>query len=421
MKHTYTKLVSQCALLGAVVMAMASCSNLPKIAAEGELHHVVAYIEELGSSTTQSFSVDEQGGYMDITARISENPKEQHAFVVKVEPELLEQYNKENNTSFEMLPAENYDLEWLASDGTVKATGKSVTVNLKQGEYGSTVRLHVKKMSTTVASEEGETEQMLPTYKNYVIPVALASAPSDANLSIQSKAYKGLFFLNRKFSAKALHLNGRQGIEMIYLKDVEEPIEEEINFTEWTYQVFVKFDYIGPENIGWAWFSPRSGHAPWGYHCLYGPSGFTFFDPSGGKRSFNQSDFKDFAFEPNKWYNLAMTCKNKGTEQVEVKFYVDAKLAMAYTFPGQTLPRPRAFIGNSAFRGFIRDYRFWQRALTGGEIRETMWAVNPNAEGLLIYMPFNGNFNNEVPGKENTWLFRSQGNHDFNTTFTLPE
>ena len=132
MKHTYTKLVSQCALLGAVVMAMAGCSNLPKIAAEGDLHHVVAYIEELGSSTTQSFSVDEQGGYMDITARLSENPKEQHAFVVKVEPELLEQYNKENNTSFEVLPAENYDLEWLASDGSVKATGKSGTVNLKQ-------------------------------------------------------------------------------------------------------------------------------------------------------------------------------------------------------------------------------------------------------------------------------------------------
>ncbi len=413
MKKLYN--IITCVVLG----GLASCTNLPEITEMDQMEHSVVYIEEFTSSPQQSFAVDEQGGNSVFTPRVSNLLSSEVEMRVIVDKDFLDAYNKKNNTSFELLPEEAYDLEYITPEGKTVA-GKGLDIKLQPRQYGANVKVNVKSMVKETIDDEGNKHlEALPAFKNYVVPVRIENVKGD-KVSIQSRGNVGMFFLNRKIKSKVLHLE-RNGVQMWYKSESTSPIEEDLDFSQWTYQVFVRFDMIGGGNTGWIYFNKRDKNEDWGYHCLYGADSFTLFDPAGGKRSFNQKQFEKYSFEANRWYNLAMTSKDNEKGLCEVRFYVDGELAMSYDLPGKSQPWPRAFIGNSAFVGYVRDFRLWTKALSAGEIRETMWAVDPASEGLVLNMPLNGDFNNAIPGKEQDWIITRKGIYHFNDEFTFPE
>ena len=403
-----------------IATAITSCRNLEKVAPGPEIQMV--YINDFLGKPQKSFSVDESGGSTSFLPRISNPMQTPVDLIVSVDDEALKSYNKENNTQFAQLPAETYDLVLLSKSGEVLEKGKEIKLSLAAGEYGREINVQVTKMSKTVTGKDGTSEEEpLPTFQNFAIPVSIKSVAGN-NVSSQANARSGILLINRKFTAKAAHFSG--GGAWFWYRvdkgDSDEPLPEDIPWKQWTYQVFVRFDRIGDGNIGWTWNNRRKNGEEWGYHCLYGPKGFTMFT-SAGKLGFNQKGYEDFEFKPNQWYHMAMTSDEKEDGKTEVRYYIDGNLALSVNLAGHSQGWYRAFLGNSAFKGYIRDFRVWTKALTQGEINETMWAVNPESEGLELYMPLDGNFDNKIPGKENYWIIGSKGTARFDSSFTFPE
>ena len=115
MKKLYN--IITCVVLG----GLASCTNLPEITEMDQMEHSVVYIEEFTSSPQQSFAVDEQGGNSVFTPRVSNLLSSEVEMRVIVDKDFLDAYNKKNNTSFELLPEEAYDLEYITPEGKTVA------------------------------------------------------------------------------------------------------------------------------------------------------------------------------------------------------------------------------------------------------------------------------------------------------------
>lgn len=407
-----TSILLACTLTG----ILSGCNPLPDTSAHPSTQ--LAYIDEFRSVPQTRISVNNQGGQVDLTPRLSGITDRPVTLEFSVDKELLEAYNKENNTKFELLPEEAFTLEVLGKSGEVIDSGKTLRLEFSPQEFQKRVVMKVLKMTHTVTNEEGEEiEENFPIYKNFAIPVKIHNVEG-SNAALQSTGTSGIVFLNRKFEAKALHLKN-SALKFAY-KTADATFDGDIEYKNWTYQFFLRIDNIR-ENFGFMYPNLRGGkQEEWGYNCLYGGA-LTYFLKE-GKYNFNQPSFENYHFKPNVWYHIAATFETAEDGINTIKMYLNGELAFQSATSGKSQGWSNPCIGNGSFNGYLRDLRIWDKALTAGEINETMWAVNPEAEGLTLYMPFDGNVKSIIPGKENDWiLLTSSDSFDFETSFTLPE
>ena len=414
-------------LTTSLAVLLASCDEVYK-PTDGPSDQV-AYISEFLGSESTSFTVDKMGGYGTITPRISGLIDEGTTFTVEVDQSILDAYNAKNKTSFKVLPDANFDFELAEGAGSVSDSGNKATVNVPAAQVDNVLTVRVHSMleggvmpAAEEAGESAEGEEQapeteeLPTYNNYAIPVRLTSTTTGR---IQENASTGIIFLNRKFEAGAYYAQSG-ALTMVY-KTEDPSFTDDPDFSSWTYQVFIK---IGPtanfSNYGLVYPNYRDRGEDWGYTCFYGPSSPTFFMPE-GKFTFNQKEFADFEFKRNQWYNIAATFGKNEKGITEFKFYVNGKLAFSQPTAGTSQGWQKPIIGNQAFTGWVRDWRLWNRALSIGEINETMWSVNPESEGLMMYLPLDKDFKNVVPGHEEDWQLVKAGNgYHFKDKFPFP-
>lgn len=379
----------------------------------------VAYIAELAKSSQIRFTVDDNGGYSEFTTRVANPTSKPVSFTVKVDEGLLDAYNKENNTSFSVLPSTVYDLQLISNEGELLKEGKTLDVSLAPNEYGKIVKVNVKTMMEEQKEEDGTvTEIPLSYYKNYAVPVRLENVSGGARA--QTTGTSGILFLDRKFSMPVMHLSGRLGL--IYQKNTmpQAPgkvYEGDIKYPEWTCQYSFYLDVVN-DNTGLMYPNLRTTSESPLYMTLYSGS-LTLFAVGGGKMGLNQPKFKDFVFTAKKWYQISISFKEEGGRP-NLRLYVNGELAYQSVWPAKVDEWPIIFLGNGSFKGYVRELRFWSRALTAGEINETIWFADPKSEGLEVYLPLSTDLKGNIEGKENDWINISTGAMHFNDTFTFP-
>ena len=396
--------------------AFVGCKDLPET--EGGPKQNVGYIEEFEKSSQIRFTVDDNGGSSAFTARLANPTPNKVSLTVEINPTLLEAYNQANNTSFSVLPAEVYDFQLLDDEGKVLKEGKKLDLSLAPNEYGKKIKIAVKTMMTEETGEGGEViSKPLSYYENYAIPVCLSNVEGGARL--QSTANSGIFFLNRKFTMPVMHLSGRLGL--IYKEDTRPQVPgkvyaNDIKYPEWTCQYSFCLDVVN-NNTGLMYPNLRTSTDSPLYMTLYGGS-LTLF-AAGGKVGLNQPAFKDFVFKARKWYHMAISFKEEGGRP-NLRLYINGQLAYQSVWPKKVDEWPIIYLGNNSFQGYVRELRFWSRALTEGEINETLWFANPKSEGLKVYLPLSTDKKGIIEGKENDWIDISEGTTTFNDEFTFP-
>lgn len=398
------------------LMIFAGCQQLPKT--EGGPESNVAYIEELSSSNQMRFTVDDNGGSSEFTTRVANPTLDKVAYTVKIDETLLEAYNAENKTSFTVLPHKVFDLQLIDKNGKIVKEGKELNITLEPNEYGKKIKVLVKSMMEEHKDDKGETVKTpLSYYQNYAIPVKMTNVEGGARL--QSTANSGILFLNRKFSMPVMHLRGSLGL--IYKENTMpqapgKSYEGDIKYPEWTCQYSFRLSSLN-NNTGLMYPNLRTSSESPLYMTLYGGS-LTLF-AAGGKVGLNQPKFKDFVFKANKWYHMAISFKNEGGRP-NLRLYINGELAYKSIWPKKVDEWPIIFLGNNNFNGHVRELRFWSRALTEGEINETLWFANPKSKGLEVYLPLSKDMHGIIEGKENDWIDISEGTVRFDDVFTFP-
>lgn len=380
----------------------------------------VAYIAEFLNAPSMNMAIDDNGGKSYISPRLSGVADKQTTLKVEVAPEILKAYNEQNKTNFTALPEANFDFVVTEGASKVSETGSQVEVLLTSGNAQQKVEVVVHNMyeggiTPEQAAEQGTTATSLPTYLNYVIPIRLTQT-SEGN--VQGDASTGIIFLNRKFEAAAFYRSSG-ALTMVY-KTEDPSFTDDPDFSSWTYQAFIRIDG-SLNNFGLIYPNYRTRKEDWGYTCFYGWESPTFFMPE-GKFGFNQKGFtENFRFKRHQWYHIAATFGPNDAGTNTYRFYLNGKLAFEQPTAGKSQGWQKAIIGNQGFRGWVRDWRLWNRELSAGEINETMWSVNPESEGLVMFLPLDKDFRNAIPGHEEDWkvLTKGSGFH-FNDKFPFP-
>lgn len=406
-------------VISLLLLFLSACDQLPKVDDMGKVGNNVAYIEELNQTSQLRFTVADNGGATEFTARVANPTDESTAFTIEVDESILEAYNTENNTSFKVLPADYYDLQVFDNEGKLAKEGKDLAIELASMQYGQKIKVNVKTMMKTVTNEDtGEsTEEPLSYYSNYAIPVRMTNVKGGAR--IQGNGTTGILFLDRKFSMPVMHLTGSMGLiykENTMPQSPEKSYDGDIKYPEWTCQYTFRLDAVA-SNTGLMYPNLRTNRDSPLYMTLY--SGKLTLFASGGKVGLNQPKFEKFIFEAKKWYHMAISYKEEGGRPY-LRLYINGELAYKSIWPKKVDEWPIIFLGNNNFRGYVRELRFWSKALTEGEINETLWFANPESEGLEVYLPLSTDMKGIIKGKEEDWINISTGATTFTDEFTFP-
>lgn len=297
-----------------------------------------AFVAEGASSTIDGLKLN----------LVNKENKNSFATIEYGDEKQLEAYNKENGTSYIMLPKDMYN-------------AKS-SVSIKPNYITSSIPIQLKDLKF---SREGD----------YALPIKIIGGSADV-IKGQSEA---ILVLNQKIITKSLKINGSGSEDSKMFSD-------DFKVDQWTMEVMVNRSAYRYNNRAIAGTKtvanasaldeiyPRFGDVTIQPNQLQIKTGASQIDIPADKLS----------AEPNKWYMLAFVYDGKFT-----KVYVN----------GQLVANREIRTGKYGLTGFwisgsnelIRELRFWKTARTDQQIKDNVWKmVNPDDDNLLLYYPMNG-------------------------------
>lgn len=297
-------------------------------------------------------------GTAEISIRVSDPLKTAAKFEIAIDDKVLEEYNKRNETTFEALPEEQFEL-----------LSKSIEIPAGQSISGA-LKINIKPW----------TEEMLESGKKFAIGIRLVSADSDV-IKIANGADKYMIIIGREAVQNVMEFNKASNI---HLKMAQEHV-----LTNWTLEFMV--------NI--SWLDKREGkgnnQALFGAWANGGSEIYVRFGDATIKG--NQLQLKRngthlsarMEFEAGKWYHVAYVCDN-----TQVHLYVNGKLEESFDVsPATTILSKTPQLGNNESIGLkanvkMAQLRIWNIARTQRQIEENMTSLIPTTEGLLGYWRF---------------------------------
>lgn len=260
----------------------------------------------------------------------------------------LNEYNKQNNTNYLLLPSSMYEI--------------SKQVNFKATDVASQITLKLKNIK-------------FPEQGTFALPIKVEGGSGYSAISGQDRT---LLILEQEIATKSLKISG-SGTEV---KDV---FGADHKVSQWTLEMMIKRSRYSNNNQAIGGTKdvdhPKSE--------IFTRFGDVTIKPNqlqiktGGSQI--DIDADKLSAEPNKWYALAFWYDGKTTKVfvngVEVASREIAD--WAYSVTGFWI---------SGSNEFIREVRFWKKAVSPKELQDNLWKVlNPKkAEGLLFYYPMNG-------------------------------
>ncbi|MGL5914075.1 MAG: BT_3987 domain-containing protein [Bacteroidales bacterium] len=270
--------------------------------------------------------------------------------------EQLALYNKENGTTYLLLPKEMYDI--------------SSEVIIEAKNANSSVPLQLKNIRF---STEGV----------YALPIKI----KNADVGIISGQDEGLIVIEQKIITKSLRING-QGHEDANM------FPNDFTVPQWTMEVMINRSKYESNNqaIGGTKLAngvsvsdeifTRFGDVTINPNQLQIKTGSSQIDVAADK----------FSAQPDTWYMLSFVYDGKINS-----VYVNGILVASQEI--RTGSYSLVGIWISGLNELIREFRFWKIARTPQQILQNVWKnANPDDTNLLLYYPMNGKKIDRVSG-----------------------
>lgn len=358
------------------------------------------YLSEANQSIDKKVSVDNKGGTATLTVRAGEIVSQKITAEFVRDTDLLDKYNKRNGTAYVALPADMYEIE----NPVVEISGGSVSA------------------ATTTVKIKPLTQEMIDSGDKYALPVSITNV--SGGLSVLESA-GGIVYLLDQVIVTSVPIIGR-------VVGVSSPIQgrlklrnEDYNLATWSFEMRVNMSKLGLE-IG-----KLNNQAIWnmgipeGYKPTDGQVYIRFGDTpikgnvlqvklKGGSAQLNCNT----EFNANQWYHLAFVCDGS-----KVSVYVDGELDSSIDLP----------VGSFHFGGYIAmassgtyfaaelmasEVRFWTKAISQQQIKNNMFAINPQTEGLEGYWKMNegtGVLFNDATGHGNNGFATMDGKNPWSS------
>lgn len=308
-----------------------------------DTYPVVKFVVE---DTPSSYSLTTNTAY-----KVDKNTTVKYA----VDNQALEDFNREHNTSYVALPAENYSLS--TTEAVIEA-GTSYT----------------NPISVTITSTEGLRDELV-----YAIPVTIVDAGGIEVLEAQRTA---IIQIARVIQFTSLNMSNT-GMYSNFIFD--EPIElanytYEVKFySEQWHSIARLMNFCTADEKQQSMFRFGEGGYP--------VNSLQWCNPDGVDNLVTNT-----TFDTNRWYTISVTY-----DGATFSIYVDGVKDRDTNGSVGTIKFQRIELGMSwtnypnqqYFRGRIAEIRVWDRALSPSEIQGNLCGCDPQADGLRAYWKLN--------------------------------
>lgn len=373
MNNTYINAFGKVSLLLLTfVMAFSGCKKEP------DYSDAVFITGTLGSNTV-NFSVD---GQSSVALTVSSSAKAVDPVSVKISaaPELLDQYNKLNNRSYQIPPAESWSLD-----------GQEVTIS-----SGKSVSSQIVLTANSDDLEDG-----IP----YCLPVTITSVDG-GGLGILESSRTAYIMFKKVITTKVAEMKGNSYFNVPSLAGESSPVWA---LKQMTLEIKVK-PYNLTSQISSSAINPVCGSHEslllrFGDGSMVPGNKLNFAKVSIGSNYHpdNKPHYEtnlEETFESNTWYHVAVTY-----DGTSVRFYLNGhleiekkteggeiNLAMSYGGHGwdDTFAIGRSYGTAWTYKGCVSECRIWTVARSQAQIQDGICYVAPDSEGLEAYWRFNG-------------------------------
>lgn len=359
MKTTIFRTIARYLCGATVLWGITACDN----AGYGVIDNAI-YVSEANNNMLQKIMVNENGGKATVSVRTNELTEQEITAKIGIDKALLENYNKKIGTNYVLLPAECYEL----SNNTVKIAAGAVSA--------SSVDVTIHPLPDEIANSG----------KKYAIPLSILEV--EGGTSVLESVKGVIYALDQVIITSAPKVNRTNTVRYSFLED---PV-----FDTWTVEMMVNMDNLGNGNNG-----------NFNNQCIFnagskaGEKNTTIFVRFGDamipgnklqiKLCGNVVYESNLVFNKNEWYHLAFVYTGS-----KFRVYIDGELdketdASYGTF---RFDKGNIFSVNGASGYFkcnmkIREVRFWNCPISQTQIKDNMYAVDPQTEGLQGYWKMN--------------------------------
>lgn len=354
MIHINCLKVSIVACLGGVLALNMSCE------AEYTTTENALYISEAsGLGKSQKVMVDSEGGEASVTVTLAKETTRDVSAELFVDAALMKEFNERNHTEYELLPSEYYTL-----------SDEKVTV--KEGMQSATpVRLKLKPLS----------KDMLDSGVRYAVPVALKNADG---MNLMTSSSKLLYVLNRVIITSVPKLTSSTPALLNMSK-------ESYTLKDWSFEFRINMSVLGTkvgelnnQGVFGAWGPAGAGNE------IYMRFGDAMIEGNRLQvKAYGSQVNCNRTFEANKWYHIAVT-----SDGSKMKIYIDGELEATMATPKKeiTLQPPFRVCDSGVYlqaKVMMSELRFWTKEITPAQIRDNMFIVNSQSDGLEGYWKMN--------------------------------
>lgn len=307
------------------------------------------YFEGTGGTNIANISIDKGGSQIPINIRSAKPMSSQAKITTQLDTEALEQYNKENGSSYKMLPSEYYS---FVNNNFIIEKGKYIsgTSPLFIKDISGLPEINKYAIAITIVQTEGSAPVMnsSKTYFILIDRVLYTSVPELARVAITTGykiPYKGLRNWTMEWRAKVRDLNGNN---------------QALLYTYGPTEVYTRFgDVVIQPNqlqvkIAGSQFSPQQ------------------------------------SFTANRWYHFALVYNGSS-----VIWYVDGVPVMSNALSASFDFGDIGFGGGYGVQQ-VNEIRFWNIVRSPGDIRNNMYAIDPATSGLEGYWKCNDGTGNTI-------------------------
>lgn len=341
-------------LITATVILLSACTKADGV---GDTSGNAVYMGNPNNSGVISMIVNnESGGSTTITPRLAQLANEPVTITVSLDEMTLNDYNLKYNLSLE--PIDVDDFVFVTKDG--KETTRQATATIEKGDFKTGIEVKMKSVN----------EDKYPFSKRFAIPVIITSTSKHKVLSSPKTT---IIRINRKLKTSVGLMSGGN-IKMLPKTQIAKPM------TEWTFQMSMIYSTLTRSNLTTAYITNHGGGEF--YTRINQSTGIQVKNGRDGNDTWTQK-----SLSPNVWLHISYVYR-----EGEVSVYVNGELQKTF----ETTPM---YINNTANSGwvignegynndYIREVRFWNKALSEAEIIDKLYLPqDPEAPGLLMYLP----------------------------------
>lgn len=346
--------------ISALLLATSSCNLVDGLGNDVESN--AAYMSNANPAGTVAVLASDDGFTQVVTPRLSFPADKDVEVTIAVDKASLEAFNKANNLALKGVEPEDIILTNVAG---VEGKG-SVVATIKKGKLSSFVGVRM----TSIDPEKYPYSAKLA--------VALTIQSASGNTAVLSSPKTTIITLNRKIITSAMHMvrpNGG-GYSLKFAPD-----KTYDDLTEWTFQFIVQVNNIHGNN-------QTTG-------SLSGSAGFyNRISKTGGLqcKSEGRDGVDTWTNKPineGEWLHVTYVYRQSGLAG-KVTFYVNGELQHTFVTSPLKVEKDAGWgFGNENLRDYyLREVRFWSRALTDAEILDKYYLPEPaDSPGLEACFP----------------------------------